>query len=65
MEIEKLGLKGFKVGGAQISEKHAGFIVNCGNAKCEDVLSLVDLIKQKFREKHNVDLDLEIKYLGE
>lgn len=65
LEIEKLGLKGFKVGGAQISEKHAGFIVNCGNAKCEDVLNLVELIKQKFKEKHNVELDLEIKYLGE
>ncbi len=65
LEIDRLGLKGLRIGGAQISEKHAGFIVNCGNAKCVDVLNLVDLIKQKFKEKHNVELDLEIKYLGE
>ncbi|MFN6991524.1 MAG: UDP-N-acetylmuramate dehydrogenase [Fervidobacterium sp.] len=59
--IESLGLKGFKIGGAQISEKHAGFIVNTGNAKTEDVLNLIELIREKIKEKYNVILETEVE----
>lgn len=61
--IEELGLKGYTVGGAQISEKHAGFIINRGGAKCADVLSLVDFIKSKVYEKYNVELECELIYV--
>ena len=59
--IEKLGLKGFRVGDAEVSEKHAGFIVNKGDASQEDVLSLIEVIKQKVREAAGVDLGTEIE----
>ncbi len=63
--IEGLGLKGFTIGGAQVSSKHAGFIVNKGNATAEDVISLISYIQEKAREKHGVDLWPEIKIVGE
>jgi UDP-N-acetylmuramate dehydrogenase len=59
--IEKVGLKGRKLGGAQISEKHANFIINLGNAKAIDVLSLIDLIKEEVKNKFDLNLELEIK----
>ncbi len=59
--IESLGLKGFSIGGAQISEKHAGFIINKGGAKAEDVLKLIEYVKDKVREKYNVELETEIE----
>jgi len=62
--IEEAGLKGFKNGNAQISEKHANFIVNLGGATAKDVLNLIELAKKTVREKFNIELDLEVKLLG-
>ena len=63
--IDKCGLKGYNIGDAYVSEKHAGFIVNKGKATAEDVLNLVEHIKKTVREKYNIDLELEIKMIGE
>ena len=63
--IEECGLKGTKVGGAKISEKHANFIINTGSAKAADVKALIDLMKQKVKEKFGIDLEEEIRYLGD
>ena len=63
--IESAGLKGLTVGGAQVSEKHANFIVNRGNAKAADVLQLMELIKEKVLDMHRVRLEPEIKIIGE
>ena len=63
--IDESGLKGYSIGGAEVSTKHAGFIVNAGNATAEDVLMLVDKIKAVVKEKYNVNLELEIKIIGE
>lgn len=63
--IDECGLKGYTVGGAQVSTKHAGFIVNTGNATASDVIKLVKIIKQKVQEKFNKDIDLEIEIIGE
>lgn len=63
--IEGAGLKGFKIGGAQVSPKHAGFIVNTGGATARDVLSLITHIQKVIKEKNGVDLIPEIKVVGE
>ena len=63
--IEDAGLKGFSIGGAMVSTKHAGFIINTGNAIAEDVLKLVEHIKKTIKEKFNKEIELEIKVLGE
>lgn len=60
--IDECGLKGLKVGGAKVSTKHAGFIVNTGGAKCEDVLKLIEIIKKTVLEKTGVFLSLEVDY---
>ena len=62
--IEQSGLKGKTIGQAQISEKHANFIVNLGGAKAEDVCELIKLTKQKVKEKFSIELKEEIKYVG-
>jgi len=59
--IEDCGLKGFTVGGAAVSEKHAGFIINKGGATCKDVLTLMDHIEKTVFERFNVKLEREIK----
>jgi len=61
--IEMLGLKGRRVGGAEISAKHANFIINRGGATCKDVLQTIDMIKKKVRENYDVSLNLEIKII--
>ena len=61
--IEESGLKGKKVGGAMVSEKHAGFIVNAGGATAADVLGLVKLIQDTVKERYAVDLVCEIIYI--
>jgi len=61
--IEQCGLKGAFVGGAQVSEKHAGFVVNRGNATCKDVRELIEKIQTVVREKTGVSLECEIKFL--
>lgn len=57
--IEDLGLKGYTIGGAQVSEKHANFIVNIGGATYDDILTLIEYIKEQVKEKYNIDLILE------
>ena len=61
--IEGAGLKGARLGGAAVSDKHAGFIVNLGGATAKDVLSLIALIKERVYEKYGVLLDTEIEYV--
>ena len=63
--IEDAGLKGYKCGGAQVSEKHAGFIVNIGEATSEDVLNLINLVKSTVLDKFAVELETEVKIIGE
>ncbi|HHW18836.1 MAG TPA: UDP-N-acetylmuramate dehydrogenase [Firmicutes bacterium] len=63
--IEALGLKGFSYGGARVSPKHAGFIVNEGNATAKDVLTLMKIIQDKVFEAYGVCLEPEIVVLGE
>jgi len=63
--IDECGLKGFSIGGAQVSEIHAGFVVNTGNATAEDVLNLVNYVKEKVFEKFGKEIELEIEVLGE
>lgn len=57
--IDDLGLKGRRVNDAVISEKHANFIVNVNNAKSEDIINLIDIVKREVKEKYNIDLVLE------
>jgi UDP-N-acetylmuramate dehydrogenase len=62
--IADAGLKGYTIGGAQVSEKHAGFIVNTGNATAKDVVALCDYVTAQVFEKSGVKLELEVKKLG-
>ncbi len=62
--IEKSGLKGASVGGAAVSVKHAGFIVNTGGATSEDVKELIEIIKQKVSADSGVDLQTEVIFIG-
>ena len=62
--IESCGLKGCSCGGAEISPVHANFIVNNGSATAQDVLSLMKLARDKVREKHGVELQPEVRFLG-
>ena len=63
--IEDCGLKGVSVGGAQVSEKHAGFIINRENATSSDVLSLMELVTERVKEKFGVTLCPEIEIIKE
>lgn len=63
--IDEAGLKGYNIGGASVSNLHAGFIINENNASAKDILELIDYIKKTVKEKFDVDLELEIKILGE
>lgn len=62
--IEQCGLKGRRVGGAMVSEKHAGFIVNAGGATCADVLKLIEVIQEKVYREAGVQLECEVKQIG-
>ena len=59
--IDEAGLKGYKVGGAQVSEKHAGFVVNCGGASYDDVVALMDHVRREVYAKSGVTLEPEIR----
>ncbi len=61
--IEKAGLKGTKIGKAEISKKHAGFIVNLGGAKAKDVLKLIELTKRKVKNKFGINLQEEVQII--
>ena len=63
--IDKCNLKGYNVGDSYVSDKHAGFIINKGNATAKDVLELIEVVKKKVYEKFNVNIELEIEILGE
>lgn len=63
--IEQCGLKGRRVGGAQVSEKHAGFIVNAGGATCRDVLELIAIIRKTVEEQTGTRLECEVRVTGE
>ncbi|MCM3587096.1 UDP-N-acetylmuramate dehydrogenase [Mesobacillus maritimus] len=62
--VEKAGLKGYSIGGAQISEMHGNFIVNAGNAKAEDVLALIEFVKDKIWELYEVRMETEVEIIG-
>ncbi len=63
--IEDSGLKGYTIGGAQVSTKHAGFVVNKGDATSKDILNLIKHIQDKVKNEFGVDLEPEIKIIGE
>ena len=58
--IDQAGLKGLSVGRAQVSPKHANFIVNTGNATSKEVIELIELVRERVREKFGVQLELEL-----
>ena len=62
--IEEAGLKGKKAGGAMISLKHANYIVNTGEAKADDVMTLINLARQKVKEDTGIELETEIRIIG-
>ncbi len=62
--IEDAGLKGFCIGGAQVSEKHAGFIINRGNATSEDIRRLILEVQRRVKESSGVTLEPEVRFLG-
>lgn len=63
--IQDTGLQGFQVGGAQVSEKHCGFVINKDNATAADILSLIEQVADKVEEKFGVRLEPEVKRIGE
>ena len=62
--IEQCGLKGTTVGGAQVSEKHAGFVINTGQATCQDILTLIRLVRDRVFQQTGVRLEPEVRLLG-
>ena len=64
MLIDQCGLKGLKVGGAMVSEKHANFIVNRSNATTEDILKLASIIKEKVFNRFQIKLEEEVEIVG-
>lgn len=62
--IESLGLKGFQVGRVQVSPKHANFFVNLGGATAQDIVTLIQTVKQKVRDAYGIELHEEVRYLG-
>lgn len=63
--IEDAGLRGFRIGDAQVSEKHCGFVINRGNATAADVLELMKQVDEKVQQKFGVPLEPEVRILGE
>lgn len=63
--IMDANLRGYRIGGAQVSEKHCGFVVNCGNATALDVRDVIEEVQRQVKEKFNVTLEREVIYLGE
>lgn len=62
--IENAGLKNTAIGGAKVSEKHANFIINTGNATAADIINLIELVKKTVKDKTNIDLETEIKIIS-
>ncbi len=63
--IEEAGLKGFRIGRAMVSERHANFIINLGKAKAEEVIRLIEYVEKKVYEEKGISLDREVKVVGE
>lgn len=63
--IDVSGLRGVRYGDAQVSEKHCGFVVNIGNATCDDVINLIEFIQKTVKDKFNIQLDPEVRIIGE
>ncbi|MFB3844253.1 MAG: UDP-N-acetylmuramate dehydrogenase [Candidatus Cloacimonadaceae bacterium] len=63
--IEECGLKGFRIGGAAVSEKHCGFIINLGNATAQDIRKVIEHIQETVYAKFGVTLQTEVKFIGE
>ncbi len=63
--IDDCGLRGFSVGGAQVSEKHCGFVINQGGATAEDVVSLIRQVRERVSERFGVTLEPEVRFLGD
>ena len=61
--IDECGLKGYQIGGAQVSEKHAGFIINKENATAKDIIDLVEYVKKTVKEKTGKSIDLEVEII--
>lgn len=62
--IEQSGLKGFRVGGAEVSEKHSGFVINTGGATCEDVLAVMRHVREKVSEDSGITLEPEVRMIN-
>ena len=62
--VEQSGLKGYTVGGAQVSEKHAGFVINKGGATATDIITLIADVQKKVYEDSGVHLEPEVKIIG-
>ncbi len=63
--IESCGLKGFKIGNAQVSEKHANFIINLGNAKAIDIEQVIITVAEKVKQQHGIQLESEVRIVGD
>lgn len=63
--IDQAGLKGYSIGGAQVSDKHAGFIINKGNATAKDILDLIGYVTEQVEKKFNKKLEPEVEIIGE
>ena len=62
--IDECGLKGYNIGGAEVSTKHAGFVINKGNATAKDVIRLIEHIKKEIYNKFGKKIELEIEIIG-
>ena len=62
--IDQAGLKGYSIGGAEVSIKHSGFIINKGNATAEDILNLAEYVEQEVYKKFGKKIELEIEVIG-
>jgi len=63
--LDECGLKGTKFGGAEVSKKHANFVINAGGATSQDILELIEVMRHRVLTKTNIDLKTEIVKLGE
>ncbi len=63
--IEQTGLKGYQIGGAQVAQRHANFILNCGNASASDIFRLIRYVQQQVQQQWSLWLEPEVKILGE
>ena len=63
--IDECGLKGYQIGGAQVSTKHAGFVVNAGGATSKDILDLIEYIQKRVYDKFKININTEVEIIGE